>query len=120
MLRDATRGDRRRTSTECPSVEALWQARSNENVVIGDPAARPEDSSAGPQHGELGAYSSERVSVYDAVERSTAEGKGGAPSKGEVTAASQFELFGARMRSSYRRERYVGDYSPATASFCEV
>ena len=67
-LRDAAGRDRGWASTESASVETFWQAGRNENIVVRHPSIRPERPPAGSQHGELGAYSSEGVSMNDCVE----------------------------------------------------
>jgi hypothetical protein len=67
-LGDTTSGHCGRARTDSASVETFRQARRNEDVVVCDPAARPEHPSAGSQHGELGAYSSEGVSMNDCIE----------------------------------------------------
>ena len=101
-------------------MEMFWQAGGNEDVVIRHAPARAEHSPAGSQHGELGDYSSKGICVNNGVERSVAEGKRGSCSKSEMTATGQSEIFRARVCSSYGGARYVGDDSPASASFREV
>jgi hypothetical protein len=119
-LGDATRADGGRPRTESPSMKTLRQARGNEDVVVCDPPTRAKHSSAGSQHGELRAYSSEGVGVNNGVERRVAEGEEGSCGEGELAAPGQSELFGARKRGCHGRARYIGHDGPASASFGEV